>query len=91
MKDTNIELSAEDRQDINLSLEVINTAEFELRNISGFENLKEEEVRNIYQGACDALIEGRVMLHLLRQEFVKKYNIPYDFISIDGHIYLQED
>lgn len=88
---TNIFLSEEDRLDINLLIETITTAYFVLDNQEGLEDLTEAEIKALYEGACDALIESKVALHSLRQKFSKKYSIPYNFISKDGEIFLKED
>lgn len=85
---TGIFLSEEDRLDINLAIEIIRTSYFVLDNLEGLENLEESQAKAMYEGACDTLIEGKIMMHNLRKDFSKKYNIPYNFISKDGEIFL---
>ena len=89
--DTGIRLDETDRQDINYAIELITTSNELLCNPRGAEDKPEEEMREYFTGVALALVEGRVMLHRLRQEFSKKYNIPFDFISRDGEILLNKE
>lgn len=88
IKDTGIKLDEKDRQDIGYAIQLINTSWNLLCNPRGAEEKSESEMREYFTGVAMAQVEGRVMMHQLRQEFSKKYNIPYNFISRDGDILL---
>lgn len=89
IKNTGIKLDEDDRQDINYAIELINTSYDLMCNPQGAEDVNENDMREYFTGAAMAHVEGRLMLHRLRQEFSKKYNIPYDFISRNGEILLE--
>lgn len=88
IKDTGIRLDETDRQDIGYVIELINTSWDLLCNPQGAEDRSEYEMREYFTGVAMAQVEGRVMLHRLRQEFSKKYDIPFNFISRNGEILL---
>lgn len=88
IKDTGIRLDETDRQDIGYAIELINTSWDLLCNPQGAEDRSEDEMREYFTGVAMAQVEGRLMLHKLRQEFSKKYNIPFNFISRNGEILL---
>lgn len=88
IKDTGIRLEENDRLDINYAIELINTSYNLMCNPQGAEDINEEGMREYFTGVAMAEIEGRLMLHRLKQEFSKKYGIPYNFISRNGEILL---
>lgn len=90
----NKKLNETDRLDLNLALTTRNTALTALNGlidanyIKNFSNMSTDQVKEYFAGICDAFIEAECTLHEFRQEFSKKYEVPYDFISRDGELFL---
>lgn len=89
-------LSESDRLDFNLALSIRNTALTTLNNVTNanyihnFEAMTTDQVKDYFAGICDAFIEAECTLHEFRQNFAQKYEVPYDFISRNGELFLTD-
>lgn len=89
--DTGIKLDENDRLDINTFIEIINTSNKLMSEVDGLEDANEETALEYYSGCAQALVEARVSLHMMRKEISKKYNVPYNFISRNGNLLIEEE
>lgn len=88
MKDLNIKLDDKDRQDINLIITQVNTSTRYLEQLSqSMQDWDSDKMKAYLNGCAAAVVESRLNLHLIRLDIVKKYNVPYDFISKDGELF----
>ena len=89
MTETGIRLEEDERLDINFVINTINTVDNLIRNISGMEELTDEQYKEYLDGCSAVANRARVQLHNLRKKFSQKYNVPYDAIYRDGEILLR--
>lgn len=96
LKETGIKIDENDRLDLNLAIAIRNTALEALSTVNvaericDFKNLTNEEMKDYFSGICDAFIDAEITMHSLRKEISLKYEIPYDFVSKDGDIFIVE-
>lgn len=91
MIDLGIKLSEEDRRDLHYVIHLMDTACEVLNNSEDIEVLTEEQYKEYLQAAMECLFEGRLGMYNLRKKFSEKYNIPFNFISDNGDIFIKED
>lgn len=55
-----------------------------------FSTLSADQVKEYWEGVCDAFIESRVNEYMWRKEISQKYSLPYNFISRNGELCIIE-
>ena len=91
MVNLNIKLDEKDRRDLHYIVYLMNTSCDVINNFKDIEILTEDQYRDYLQAAMDCLFESRMNMYKLRKKFQKKYNIPFNFISINGDIYIEDN
>lgn len=91
MIDLGIKLDEEDRRDLHYVIYLMETSCKVLNNSEDIEVLTEEQYKDYLRAAMECLFEGRVGMYNLRKKFSKKYNIPFNFISDNGDIFIKEE